>query len=197
MKPLQIPLTTHSDVDKILLHLQGHENYQTISAALQEKLDRMRVIRDWLEKYKSRLKVLPMVISEWKVSESTARRLFDETIEVYNVLAVPKGRNLNIEILLDAYWEVWRKAMADSDWKSATATLKEIRLVHLEFYGNEDAKRYQELQPPSIIIGYFIEKLNVKIPDDLEEQIRRMKAVKAKRNTTMFDDATEDAGNSD
>lgn len=194
MNPLQIPLTTHSDADKILLHLQGHENYQTISAALQEKLDRMRVIRDWLEKYRSKLKVLPMVISEFKVSESTARRLFEETVEVYNVLAEPKGRNLNIDILLDSYWEVWRKAMADQDWKSATSVLKEIRLVYLEFYGNEDAKKYQELQPPTVIIGNFIEKLNIKIPDDLEEQIRRMKAVKAKRNTSMFDDAIEESG---
>lgn len=194
MKPLQIPLTTHSDADKILLHLQGHENYQTISAALQEKLDRMRVIRDWLEKYKSKLKVLPMVMTEFNVSESTARRLYDETVEVYNVLSDPKGRNLNIDILLDSYWEVWRKAMADQDWKSATSVLKEIRLIYLEFYGDEDAKKYKELQPPTLIIGNFIDKLNVKIPDDLEEQIRRMKAVKAKRNTSMFDDAIEEPG---
>lgn len=181
----QRTLTTHSDTDKILFHLQGKEGYETISKTLQEKLERIRVIRDWYDKYKVTVKVVPMVMKEFNVSESQARRLCDDCIEIYNVMHDLKGRNFKIELLENAFWKTYEKALAADDWKAATSCLKELRLIYLEFYGDEDAKKYKELQPPSIVIGNFLSQLNVKIPDDIEEQIRRLKEQKQNRHITI------------
>lgn len=179
-------ITLRSDLDEILAHVQGKPGYEKISPALEEKLKRMQMCRDWLAKYGGRQDVLPMIHSEFGLSRSAAYALLEDTMEYYNTTGESKGRNVWIDIILAKIFETWRKAHAKNDFK--TAAICEGRMIEVveKFFGGHEAKMYARIQPPAILLGFFPELTNVEIPDDLESQVKKLIAEK-KRKASQID----------
>lgn len=186
------PLTLHSDITDIIYHLQGKQGYEQLSPALEEKLKRMQQTRDYLSKYGSRIKVVPMLMTDFNIARRMAYRLMEETMEVFNTMAETKGRDMWVDIILDKVFETWRKAHAKEDFK--TAAICEGRMIEIieKFMGGEMAKLYEGIQPPVFQFGFFPELTNVTIPDDLEHQINKIIKQKVS-GSRYFEKYAEDA----
>lgn len=185
-------ITLRSDLDEILAHVQGKPGYEQISPALEEKLKRMQICRDWLAKYGGRQDVIPRIRTEFGLSRAAAYALLEDTMEYYNTTGESKGRNVWVDIILSKIFETWRKAHAKNDFK--TAAICEGRMIEVvdKFFGGFEAKMYERIQPPAILFGFFPELTNVEIPDDLETQVKKLIAEKKKKAMQIEDIEFED-----
>ena len=184
-------LNLQSDLESIVFHLQGVAGYENVSPSLELKLKRMKQCRDYINKYMSRIKVIPMIATDFGLSEAQASRIYEDTIDVFNSVAETKGRDLLIDIALGKIFETWTKAMAKQDFRSATSATKQMLYAIKDFYGGNEAKLYEKIQPPKFEFGFFPELTGVELPDNLQEQIASM--LKKKKAKDAFIDNVEDA----
>lgn len=152
-------LTTHNtDVEIIVQHLQGKLKRSMLSDMIKEKIDRMHIISDLIRQYGSRLKVVPMIEQDMGISKSQALRLFNETIQVYStVSAQEKGRDLWIDILLGQIMEGMKKSLLKQDFKAHASYVKTFKDTIVDLIGDAEAAKYDKVQPPPIVIGFFPE----------------------------------------
>lgn len=189
INPINILLTQKSDPDKIIDYLMHPDDERySLSPALAVKLDRMRDCRDLIKKHGSRTTVIPLLISEFNVSNSEAIRIFNETLEVFNATASTNGRDFYIDMLLGFMIETRNKAYSKRDFMAAAKSEKNMLDLIKEFLGTNDAKVYENIQPPNVTYLFDPGKLGVTLPDDLDYQISKI--LERKRgNTGLFDDA--------
>lgn len=181
-------LSQKTDVETIVLYLQGKVVNAELSPALEAKLERMNFCKDLLRQYASKLKVMPMMVREFKskipnYNRRTALRDIEETLEVFNTMVDTKhkGRDFWIDIILGFAFEDRTRAISRGDDKTALRATELMASMVEKFFGGHEAKLYEDIQPPIFHIGFYKELLKVKLPDNLDEQLKQFLVVKKKR----------------
>lgn len=176
-------LTTHTDVDLIVQHLQGNINAQ-LSPALEEQLKRYEVCADLIKQWGSRHKVVPIMIKRFSISTAQAYRDFADCQEVFG--STPRSsRDFYLDILLGNITETRNKAIENKDFKTAAACDRNMLLVVQEYFQDQSIP-WEKVQPQNIMMGWFPELSKIKIPDNWQSLVDDL-VKKKKRNTTALD----------
>lgn len=185
--PFERRLTTHTEEDVFIMHLQGILEFEKMSPTLQKRFNRLSQCRDYIREWGSRHKVVPMLISDFGISESQAYKDFNSCIKIFNAAADTDGRDFWVDILMGKLTETWKKSIADRDFRAAEKTLKTMKDAIKDFFGNNEAKLYADLQPPVLITKYIP---NEKLPENWKEQaLKIIGEKKRKREDIDISDA--------
>lgn len=178
---IETRLTTHTEEDIFILHLQGELDQDKMSPKLKERFVRLQQCRDYIKDHAARNKVIPMLMNDFKISESQAYRDYTTCIKVFNAASETTGQDFWVDILLGKTMETHRKAVAAGDFRSAAACLKTFKDTIKDFFGNDEAKNYRNLQPPVLITKYIPNKNLPENWKDLAAKIIRDKESKRTR----------------
>lgn len=180
-------LNTHSDVEKIVTYLQSGDNDVILSEPLQKILKRYRFCADLIKQHGSRLKVVPMLIREFGISEAQAYRDFQDTTYVFG--STPRSsKDFYLDMLLGNIVETRNKAIAKEDFKSAASCDKNM-LVAIQEYFKDQSIPWDKVQPPNLTFGFFPELTNVNIPDNWQVIITNIINTKRSVNTSGIPEA--------
>jgi hypothetical protein len=196
--PFERRLTTQTDEQILALYLLGKIDVVKLSPKMTEKLFRLETCRDLYHKLRSQTKVVEEMTllnftradgkETYQISKQTAYRDFEQCQNLFNIMFKTSGLNLHIEFLLRDIKETRDKAMADGDWKTASSCNKEYKDVLKEFFGNADAEKYRELQPPAIFTDFLPEQSKTPLPDDWEKQLQKVLDRKKRQELTIIED---------
>jgi hypothetical protein len=179
-------LSLRTDVEKIVLFLQGKLPNAEMSPALEKKLDRMKECAALIRKYGGAQKTISMMEGMWDISFSTAKRLYNETQEAFGELT-----NFNKQFHLDTYLNFLitgiNIARDNGDGRTFAALMKEYKEAIKEFMGTSDAEMYKKLEIPTIQIGFFPEELKTKLPANWKARLAKLKEEKLRSD--MIEDA--------
>lgn len=165
-------LTTKTDEDIIKQHLiSGGEI--PLSKSLQEKFERMDFCRDLIKKYGSRTRVAPQIMKMYGVSKAQAYRIFESTQDVFGTTQ-KTSREFWLDIILGYIMQDMQKASLKGDWRSVGVMQKNMIAAVEKLAGDKDSIPFEKVQPPPIMIGFFPETLKVELPDDWEEQVKKI-----------------------
>lgn len=166
-------LTTKTDNEKIIEFLIQDGDDIRLSKSLQEKLERMDFCHDLIKKYGSRTRVAPQIMKMYAVSKAQAYRIFQDTQDVFGSTQ-KTSREFWLDILLGFMMESREKASKKGDFRSVSAIEKNMASAVEKLAGNKDSVPFEKVQPPPIMIGFFPETLKVELPDDWEEQVKKI-----------------------
>jgi hypothetical protein len=180
-------LTTRSETDDIIAHLQftgEPEKCPKLSKKLQDKLKRLYRCADLIKAYGSRLKVAPMLENEFGISRATAYRDFQDTQVIFGT-TLKSSKDFWLDVLLGMMMESRTKAMLKNDFRSVAAIEKNMTEAIKKLAGDQKTLPFDQVQPVSVMIGFFPELTKVELPDNLEEQVAKLLK---NRKTKQFDD---------
>ena len=172
-------LTTKTDNDKIIEFLLQDGDEIQLSKKLQEKLERMDTCRDLIRKYGSRTRVANILINNFKISRAQAYRLFQDTQDVFGSTQ-RTSREFWLDIILGFMMETREKALIKGDFRSAQSTENNMAKAVEKLAGDKDTIPFEKVQPPQIMIGFFPETTKVELPEDWEDQVKKI--IKPKRS---------------
>lgn len=179
-------LGIRTDVEKIVLFLQGKLPNAELSPALEEKLNRMKECSNLIQKYGGAKKVISMMEGLWDISYSTARRIYNETQEAFGDVT-----HFNKQYHVDTYMQLLitgiNLAKDSGDGKTFTGLMKEYKSAILEFMGTTDADMYKRIQIPEFQVGFFPEELNTKLPANWKSRLKKL--VDEKKRSDEIEDA--------
>jgi hypothetical protein len=179
-------LGLHTDVEKIVLYLQGKLPNSKLSPALEDKLARMKECSNLIQKYGGAKKVISMMEGMWGISYSTARRIYNETQEAFGEVT-----NLNKQFHLDTYMSFLitgiNMAKDNGDGRTFASLMKEYKEAIKEFMGTSDEEMYRKLQIPKFEVGFFPEELKTKLPANWKSRLKKL--VEHKKRTDEIEDA--------
>jgi hypothetical protein len=167
-------LGIRTDVEKIILHLQGKLPNTKLSPALEEKLARMKQTAELITKYGGAKKVIALMMDMWDMSFSTARRLFIDTQEAYGDIT-HFNRQFHIDTYIQMIVEGLNLSKKSADFRSYANLLKEYKAAILDFMGTNESDMYKNLQVPPFVIGFFPEELKTKLPSNWKEKLEKLK----------------------
>lgn len=171
----------NSDIDKITAYLLGKMPRTDLSPALEEYIDKMYVCSDLVRQWGSRLKVVPILMTKYDISRPTALELFERTQYVFGSTA-KSSQAFYVDILFEDIKKGMNKALKSGDMRSYAQLTKQFADAIKEFTGSADALLYENFEMQPIIIGFFPELFKgVDLPDNLEEQIEKLKKGKSKK----------------
>lgn len=195
-------LNTHTDLDKIMLYLQGDIKNKKLSQKLFEKLERLEFTADAIRSHGSLLRVLPLLTKKsWgfhkseenpngNISISTATRDFHDAQRVFGSIS-RNERTFHVDILIGQVEENINAARAAEDFK-AVATLLKLKAEIIEKHmGGNDAEMYRNFKMADIEVGFWPEQLGVELPEkeELDKVIAELK--KPKRSNQLDADDIE------
>lgn len=187
--PIQRLVTTQSDVELFISKIINPDDPSIkLSDAQQLKLDRMHICKGHIDKRGSRTKVVPLVMNECQVSRSEAYRIYNDTIQVFDVVNESTGRDVWVDILLGNILDDRAKAIAANDIKSAVAADKLFAEVIDTFFGGYEAKKYAQIQPPSVTFVFSPAALSVEQKKNLDQEVEQLLKSKSRKNE-IFDQA--------
>ncbi len=192
LAPNKLMTTKTTDNEKLIWYLQGKLKRTDISKKLEEKLSRFNHCADYIKKYGSRLKVVPMMEKKFGLSTAQAYRDYNDTQQVF-ATTEQNNQAFWVDMLLGDIRQALKAARKDEDHKAVAALIKTMKETIKELLGDASAAIYDDLVPPVPVLGFFPEELKVPMPDDLQEQLKRFK-VKKKTNTidVEFEEVKED-----
>ncbi|MGV3588595.1 MAG: hypothetical protein ACO1OF_16435 [Adhaeribacter sp.] len=182
-------LNLHSESQDIINYLLGKK--AELSQPLIDKLQRLHVCADLIKKHGSRLVVVPKLVKLYEplggYSYQTAQRDFDDTQEIFG--ATPhSSKDFWFDLVIGMMMETRQKCLDKEDYKTA-ATIEYRILKGVEaFIGDKEVYPLDQLQPQDIQVGFFPELLKVKLPENLEFQLKKIIESKRKKDL-MIDDA--------
>lgn len=160
-------ITTQSDDDLVIKHLQGKLERSELSAALQKKVDNMIACEKLIRTHVSRHKVCPIIETLLGVSRATAYRLYEDTQRLFGETSI-KNQQFWLDIELGALEEDIKECRAAGDFR-ALASLRKVKAHLIEkLMGSGDALLYEKIQPPEFVVGFFPRSMKVKLPKDKE-----------------------------
>lgn len=170
--PFERKLSRKSNIDEIILWYQNPNPNTKLSESLHNDLKRYKQCQLWLDKDLNIHKVAPMMVREFGYSLNTAYRDIRDTFMIFNVLSSQsyKGRDFMIDIVMGRIMKNEELARGKEDYKSAAQFTKQMIDVIEKFYGGYEAKQYDSLQPPNILLGWYPEQFKTKLPADWEHQ---------------------------
>lgn len=179
-------LGIRTDVEKIILYMQGKLPNTTLSPALEEKISRMKKCSKLIEKYGGAKKVISMMEELWEVSYSTARRIYNETQEAFGDVT-----HFNKQYHVDTYMQLLitgiNLAKDNGDGRTFASLMKEYKEAIREFMGTSDAEMYKRIQIPEFQVGFFPEELNTKLPANWKTRLKKL--VDEKKRSDEIEDA--------
>lgn len=179
-------LTLQTDVEKIVLYLQGKIPNAQLSPALEEKLARMKECAALIRKYGGAQKVVSMMEGMWGISYPTARRLYNETQAAFGEMT-----NFDKQFHLDTYINFLISginiAKDNGDGKTFASLMREYKDAIKDFMGTSDAEMYRKIQIPQFKVGFFPEELKTKLPANWKSRLEKIKA--EKQRADMIEDA--------
>ncbi len=180
-----VQLNQQSDLDKIILHLQGKlKGKYELSSALEQKLKDMSDCRDLIRLYASRIKVVAMLVEQGK-SKTTAERLYSDTLTVFNTTQT-SHRDFWIDVVMGQIFETRRKALAEGNLKVVAACeANVIRTIEL-MTDAKDAELYDRLIVPRIVVKFDPSLTGVTLPDDWENQVQQIIKKAKSRDVSQF-----------
>lgn len=179
-------VNTHSDLDIIAKHLAGELPDAQVSQAVLDKEKRLLMAKELRERYLTRLKVVPKLVENFKISESTARRDFDDACFLFGRTTF-SSRDFYIDILIGWIRETRELAKKKSDAKSMATCDRNFKDLIRDFFGDNETPPFEDIQPPNIMIGFFPELLNVQLPDNWKQQVAALLAKKRGRDLDIQD----------
>jgi hypothetical protein len=166
-------LTTKTDNEKIIEFLIQDGDDIRLSKSLQEKLERMDFCHDLIKKYGSRTRVAPQIMKMYGVSKAQAYRIFQDTQDVFGSTQ-KTSREFWLDILLGFMMESREKASKKGDFRSVSAIEKNMASAVEKLAGGKDTIPFEKVQPAPVMIGFFPETLKVELPDDWEDQVKKI-----------------------
>lgn len=173
-------LNLRTDVEKIILYFQGKLPNTKLSAALEEKIQRMKRTASLIQKHGGAKKVIPILEELYDISFATARRLFIETQEAFGEIT-HFNRQFHIDTYIQMLIEGANLAKNEKDFRSYSSLMKEYKEAIKEFMGTNESELYKLLQIPEFQVGFFPEELKVKLPPKGQLDARIKKLLEAKR----------------
>lgn len=76
--------------------------------------------------------------------------------------------------------ETREKALIKGDFRSAQSTENNMARAVEKLAGDKDSIPFEKVQPPQIMIGFFPETTKVELPEDWEDQVKKI--IKPKRS---------------
>jgi hypothetical protein len=162
-------INTQTDLDLIVAYLNDPNPNARLSKKLEELLKRARLAYDT---YRSKgsinaaINLLTKPDAEGNtISRRTARRDIDLAVRIYSD-GIEHNRKLNVDIALEEIQKDLTSARIAKDFK-AVVRLHELKKKYIDDHmGDSAAELYKDLQPHTIIIGKFPEKLKTPLPPD-------------------------------
>jgi len=187
LKPYPIRVTTQSDQDLFFRKISNPEDESIVlSEKQQEKLDRMYVCKELIDKRISRTKVIPKLMNQCNISQAQAYKIYADTIAVFDQVSESKGRDIWVDILLGNIMETRNKALAKDDLKVVSMCDKLFKETIAEFFGGAEAQKYRDIQPPNISFVYSPDQLGIEDQKDLDQEIKKLKESRV-RNNQVFE----------
>lgn len=171
-------LTTKTDDEIIIEHLIS-DNPKPLSKALQTKLERLDECRDLIRQYGSRVRVAKVLMNSYKISRAQAYRIFESTQSVFGTTQ-KTSREFWLDILMGFMIDDRQKALIKQDYRSVSSIHKNMIAAVEKLAGDKDTIPFEKVQPPQIVIGFFPETTKVELPDDWEDQVKKI--IKPKRS---------------
>jgi len=183
-------LDSHDDLDEIIMYMQGlkSEDYE-LSTWLEGKMKDMDTCRDLIRQYGARHKVTSMLQSMLHVSKSTAERIYQDTLYVYNTTQ-RTNRDFWIDHAMGMIMETRNKALIKQDMKTVAACDSNmVKLISL-MSDSKDADIYKRLTIPRVVVSFNPDQTGVELPENWEKKVQEMiKAAKdPNRNVSAFDE---------
>lgn len=172
-------LSLRTDVEKIVMYMQGKLPNTVLSPALQEKINRMKRTAELITKYGGMKKVLPILQELYDISFSAARRLFIDTQDAYGDIT-HFNRQFHIDTYVQMLIEGMNLALSAGDFRSHGSYMKEYKDAILTFMGTNEADLYKRIQIPDFKIGFFPEELKTKLPQNWKSRLEKIKEAKRK-----------------
>jgi hypothetical protein len=185
-------LNTHSDTEKIIQYLQSGDTDIQLSADLEQILKRYTKCADLIKQYGSRLKVVPMMMQLFQISQAQAYRDFDNTSYVFG--STPRtSKDFYLDLLIGNIVETRTKAMTKDDFRAAAACDKNMLAVLQEYFKDQSIP-WEKVQPPNMIFGFFPELTKVDVPDNWNEVIQKLIARKTKAIDADYTEIKDEPG---
>jgi len=172
-------LSTRSDVEKIILFLQGKLQNTVLSPALEEKIRRLKKASELITKYGGVKKVTPILQELYGISFSSARRLYIDAQDAYGAIT-HFNRQFHIDTYIQMIIETANMARDAGDFKSHVSYMKEYKEAIEQFMGTNEADVYKRIQIPDFKIGFFPEELKTKLPANWKARLEKLKETKRK-----------------
>ena len=172
-------LSTRSDVEKIILFLQGKLQNTVLSPALEEKIRRLKKASELITKYGGVKKVTPILQELYGISFSSARRLYIDAQDAYGAIT-HFNRQFHIDTYIQMIIETANMARDAGDFKSHVSYMKEYKEAIEKFMGTNEADVYKRIQIPDFKIGFFPEELKTKLPANWKARLEKLKETKRK-----------------
>lgn len=178
----------NTDLEILVDYLFGQR--ETISDDLVKRLERLQTCADIIRKHGSRLRVIPAMIKLFSKSGTytakQAQKDFDDTQELFGT-NTQSNRMFWFDIILGMMIETRNNAYVKRKYN--TASIIEARMMNAvrDFIGDNEAFPIDKLQPQNILLGFFPELLNIKLPDNVTEHIEKLKESKRKKELMVED----------
>lgn len=182
-------LTTRSDTDEIIAYLQFDgdvEHAPRLSKKLKEKLKRLYRCGELIRVYGTRNKVCPMLEKEFGISRQAADRDFQQCQTVFGT-TLKSSKDFWLDVLLGFMIESRNKAMVKGDMRSVAQIEKNMKEAIKDLAGDEKSLPFDKVQPVQVQIGFFPELTKVKLPEDWEDQVKKLMKNKKKNNLDNAD----------
>jgi hypothetical protein len=173
-------LTFHSDWDQVVAYLLNKIKRTDLSPTLQEYVDRLYATDNLIREWGSRQKVRDILINRYGISRVTADQYYDRAQSTLGSTA-KINQTLHVDILLGEIRKGLKASYAAKDYKAHAAYTKQYQELILKFSGNADAALYEKFTMQPIIIGFFPEKFKRQLPDNLDEEIEKIKRGKRRK----------------
>jgi hypothetical protein len=189
--PLPPELNQKSDEESIVAYLMQQDGNFKISGALREKLIRYEFCAAELRKNPSWFFVAKKMQEKYGLSENQSFRYCEATTRIYNTISRKQyvGRDFHISNLLSEVVKLYHKCIRAQDFKTAEKLLRDRSEILEKFYGGFEAGMYDDLQIPSVTIGFYPELTNVVVPPNWEYLVQKKLAQRRKENELGITDA--------
>lgn len=171
-----------TDYHQIVQYYQNKLERHQLSSKLEKYIIKMDYCAELTRDYKSRLKVVPLLQKTYGISLPSARMLFERTQMLLGQASqIGLSQAFHVDILLGEISDLIKDCKKSGDTRSRAAALKLYKETIKELMGSADAAKYEQFEMKPIIVGFFPEKFKKPLPDNLDEEIEKIKRLKRRK----------------
>lgn len=153
-------LTLQSDLEKIRAFIESPSDNTRLTPALESKLADIELCRFLISEDKAKYEIIFELASGLNCTQQTARRIYNETVEIYD------PRQIKIERLFKNLAETRALAIAKDDQKAAANADRNYINAIEKFFPSDAEKRAKEYEGAVVVIGHFPEELKTELPSE-------------------------------
>lgn len=176
-------LTHKTDNEKIIEYLISESEGLKLSKSLEDKYEKLDFCRDLIKNYGSRSRVCPILVKKYGISKSQAYRIFQDTQEVFGATQ-RTSREFWLDILIGFMIDSRNKAAKKGDFRSVATIEANMAKAIEKLAGTNENIPFEKVQPAPVMIGFMPELTKVDLPEDWEDQVKKL--IKPKRKIDQF-----------